>query len=859
MDVDERMSSHVSSHESYQSSLSRRVAISPDGLEIATFDPNTSQILIYDIKDLKNHKTSFNFGEVNNKHKMNLSLAISDPIDNGTSSDRLIALSKFYSDEGMNKNKNDKSENWNDIEKGEKSDFKGKTWIISLRSQAENKHYISIEIGGVVRFLDNESYTLYENSSANFNNATIVITNASGIFKRTLGHSDIEKDQKDSCWCSLTHSCASIEGFNFPEHFSSHLNKVDLLHTSIVKNHFFVHSYKNKHRIVEMYSLRTGNMEMIFKKREPSYSQITKGRIIYEISQNEALFAFCHGTNAITIYLMENGLEIITKKLRVLDNSIWQKILSIHFIDNDSKLFIIYEEELYDCDNNETKMVKSFIIWDLFSTSDDAIKRVKFTNDLKVQLDINPIYRLLNSNGKILGIKNDKDFFWVLQHPEIRNNLYPTSNDLKTVNLTKRGEGHIVYDVNGKMITDSHKIISIIENTEPWNPRTPQESIYLDKTGNLQLIIGSNTLQVWRLKHTSTNKRHSFLEIHWPNNVNVLESACRFLNFVTSKKHEANDNDNLNRLIESTQRLIYKFIKQHGTWRLTDIRYNIMENLIKAEQYTLIKLVLNESINGKNCKLHLPRRYKWNKKKTTDLESLMPRNKSCENETFETKTTDLESLMTMNKSCAIATIDHLLEYYLDNAYYDMNSGWLFTVTDAIHLLYDNKINVQKLFKKPCFGALEADTSPLNLSRCQRKTVNEVHILEVKPQLARKPKNSLWTCFKEKAFLKWDTIVKKNSIVAKIFSNSKTPNNSTKQYINDEKVYMVPLPNFTIYSQSDSSQGFIATLRKFIKIMIYPRSRVISKKNYSPFLHVIDNENDTKMYNCPSIIAATEFK
>ncbi|CAG8668869.1 8470_t:CDS:2, partial [Dentiscutata erythropus] len=168
--------------------------------------------------------------------------------------------------------------------------------------------------------------------------------------------------------------------------------------------------------------------------------------------------------------------------------------------------------------------------------------------------------------------------------------------------------------------------------------------------------------------------------------------------------------------------------------------------------------------------------------------------------------------------------------------------------------------VQRLFKKPCFGALEADKSPLNLSHCQRKTANEIQILEVKPQLARKSKNSLWTCFKEKTFLKWDATVKKNSMITK-FLNPNTLNNSTKQYMNDEKVYMVPLPNFTAYppNVNNHPQGLITTLWKFIKIMIYPRSRVITKDKYSPFLHVIDNENDTRMYNCPSIIAATEFK
>ncbi|RIB19927.1 hypothetical protein C2G38_2180503 [Gigaspora rosea] len=212
--------------------------------------------------------------------------------------------------------------------------------------------------------------------------------------------------------------------------------------------------------------------------------------------------------------------------------------------------------------------------------------------------------------------------------------------------------------------------------------------------------------------------------------------------------------------------------------------------------------------------------------------------------------------MRMNKNSTIATIGYLLEYYVDNAYYDMNSGWLFTVTKAIPLLYDNKLNgfVKRLFTKPCFGALEADTSPLDMSQCRQKIesyVDQVDIkpLDVKPQLVRIPHNSLWTLFKEKIFSKWNTTV-----------NSMILNNSTIHHINDKKVYMVPLPDFTVYPPNvNHSQGFVTTLWKFIKIMIYPRSRILSKESYSPFLRVIDNEDDTKVYNCPSINAATNLK
>ncbi|CAG8746334.1 15420_t:CDS:1, partial [Cetraspora pellucida] len=426
MDADEWMSSYASLHESGQNRSSGQVAISPDGQQIVTFNPMTLQVNVYNIEDLKTSITSFEVEEAyftrDNNHVINWSLAISDPIyinidNNSINNDRLIAISKFnpYDMIPSNKKKKYMSDLQKDIEDG---DFEGKTWIISLETQAIIKHSIG-KIGGVVRFLDNKQYTICEDSATNNNNdngTVIVIVNASGLFKAKLSYSDIKKVQNDSCWYNLIHSNTRIEEFYLPKHLSSRLSSLDkseaccnLLHSSIIKNHLFVYYCKNKYQIIEMYSLKTGNMEIVFKKRELSHVTTPKGRIIYAISQNETLFAFCNGTNAITIYLMENGLEIITKKL--LETSLIQRILSINFIENDRKLFITYEE-LLDYATNETKIGKLFIIWDLFTTSCNAIRRVESTSDLMTQLDIDPIYRLLNFNGNILGAKNDKNFFW---------------------------------------------------------------------------------------------------------------------------------------------------------------------------------------------------------------------------------------------------------------------------------------------------------------------------------------------------------------------------------------------------------------------------------------------------------------
>ncbi|CAG8772609.1 19020_t:CDS:1, partial [Gigaspora rosea] len=269
MGVDVRRSINASS---CRSPLSVQVAISPDSEQIVTFNPNTLQINVYDTEDLKTPKTPpFSVEEARcNGHGINWSLAISNPIynsnsasnqeeselkmiDSSTKNDRLIALSKISSDD---KNKNYTSEIQHDLEKG---DFKSKTWIISLRSKKEIKHSIG-NISGIVRFLDNNRYNLYKDSSADSDNdnSTIVIINSLGIFKSVLGHPDVEKGRKASFWYSLTNCCTPIEEFYLPKHLLNNLSQLnnnedhlDLLHSSIVKNHLFVHYYKNKHKIVE--------------------------------------------------------------------------------------------------------------------------------------------------------------------------------------------------------------------------------------------------------------------------------------------------------------------------------------------------------------------------------------------------------------------------------------------------------------------------------------------------------------------------------------------------------------------------------------------------------------------------------
>ncbi|RHZ85173.1 hypothetical protein Glove_71g131 [Diversispora epigaea] len=99
----------------------------------------------------------------------------------------------------------------------------------------------------------------------------------------------------------------------------------------------------------------------------------------------------------------------------------------------------------------------------------------------------------------------------------------------------------------------------------------------------------------------------------------------------------------------------------------------------------------------------------------------------------------------------------LIDYYADNTKEYNNVGWMFTVSKAIPLLYDNNLTY---------------TPPLHINLYDQKKGNNaevIHSLVVKPCLAPKFRNTIWF-FLKNLFTRIETSCK------------------------DRKVYIVPLPN-----------------------------------------------------------------
>ncbi|RHZ80014.1 hypothetical protein Glove_139g244 [Diversispora epigaea] len=917
------------------------ITISPDCQQIVTFDPVTREFKLYNVDNLSSGRI-FNLDCGVNERHLCWSIAISNCIDDDN--ERLIALScsdargfrknimdendlEFsdeveleFSDKVKNKNeldsdeeKNDQySDNENDLETGdivnEVNDQYGddksckescnkylrpRTWVISTKDESEI--HTSLEsIGGVIRFLDSDDGdSNYGDDSDQLlkNKPTIIIVNSSGIYKET-----ISLTKRKQAFFSRP---SKIERFELPKQLSIRLahdhwqNSFEHLHTSIVKNHFVVHSFKNRQQIIEMYSLITGDLEMLFKRQESSIApNMIYGPPITVISQNEKILAFCRGTTSITLYFMENGLEIATKQL---EGQRIYRIVAMNFIDDDNKLLIILEEK--EDRQGENSKHQIFVVWDLFTTFKDSIRQIDYSEPSK-PLKMDVTHRLRNSHGKVFAVRDNGDIFSVLGHPDVVSIRNTSAKAMTEIDVTTNDEVyHKIYDTDGKR-RDSLKTRLIINNVEPWyqSKNYFRISVYLDKS--TQLIISSNTIQVWRYRNNNTKekrdksrnrvleyiwarnkeidvkelrigerefvlnvsvpskKRHApkTMTIHWPNNVNVLEGACQALYVLGEKKHIVTGHENVNKikyLVECTQKLVRKYIKKYGIFRLTSIRYPIMKYLIKSYEESLIKHILNKKINSKNSNIYIPRLYKWeadedNSRSTTEISK-----------------SDLYYAI-LKRGDSTVILKYLIDYYANNAKEYNNHGWMFTVSKAIHLLYDNNLRefIQYLFKKPCFGTTEAYTPPLHINKFDQKKGNNaavIHSLVVKPRLAPKLHYTLWV-FLENLFKKW-------------YYRFRTSRS-------DRKVYMVPLPDFTVPNHKDSNPNpedpapkgredqsenylkYFWFLFVFLRIFFWPRRKVITNtREMSPFLRVIHEEKEKgyKIYQTPTIMAVLDFK
>ncbi|CAB5346736.1 unnamed protein product [Rhizophagus irregularis] len=674
----------------------------------------------------------------------------------------------------------------------------------------EDDNYSIYHLGGAVTFLNN----------SNKNSTTLICMNCVEIQKINI---ILDKN-----------IIVSKEGiYLLPENLFKKLGsfkdskcKWKYLLKSKFQKFLMIDTSKNDHvQSIELYDVN--NLQLInvfYRHLEDCLISNDEKPGIFAISTDSRLFAYSYGDNIITIYLMESGLEVVSKKF---DNIF--KIKFLEFIEKDKKLFIIEE----DRESN----VK-FHIWiisgclnDYFSISKDDIGLSDSNISILSKYDEHH-NAFTKANGKVV-FKIDGEQFRAVHEITIQRTIF--------------GENDAV--------TDEYEYQSC--NLEPWNNYDNTKTIsgrFLNNDKRLLLIIGQNSIQLWKSKSINFVDFNNFKNFENSNLVYILISdsiepekkakfqinddmttiithACRSLAYLYKHTKSIYSREKYQKFISGIMYIIKDFIKNYpDNWKLMEVQHPLMAYLIYSRSFSLIKYILFET-NTHAKKLHKPQsKYTYNNylESASDLKLKLFEDLELNDESLK-PVNDLELALKFCQDRDAVMLAYLLEYYSENSM--THIGWMINVTKILPELSKFSYNdyygsyMDQLFYKPCFGEMRYNF-PIRrfkeLSVCQGTL---------------------------KVYVPLTNIVPKNSLSYKKVRENILPD-----------IYMVPLPNFTTHNfrvVEKDGKGIFKGIKNFIYLLGYiflpPGYKKLEDKYFSSFHQIKKREKE--FFRVPAIEAA----
>ncbi|RGB26308.1 hypothetical protein C1646_770586 [Rhizophagus diaphanus] len=299
---------------------------------------------------------------------------------------------------------------------------------------------------------------------------------------------------------------------------------INLLQSYIYDKYFLVENYKNN-VLLEVYDLEKMKLEATIRVEDSQDKLIREyNRNNFSISKNKQLLCFTQGLQTVKLYLMENGLEVISKKFKNI-----KKIYLLEFIE-DEKLLVIGNSD------PEEKNLK-LIIWDMYNFEKSEIP-IELNSFLKKD---NLTTRLVRISGNILQIDDSGEVSTVFKKIEKK-----IEKEGKAKKESPANELHKKYGKKPNGKPDKNHIVNyekninfepIVSEKEPWvlgDYKRNSYCLYQNKSGSeieiLQLIVGRSTIQVWhqitsddknKSKEELPNEGEPFLEYIWTNGIPV--------------------------------------------------------------------------------------------------------------------------------------------------------------------------------------------------------------------------------------------------------------------------------------------------------------------------------------------------
>ncbi|CAG8588354.1 13911_t:CDS:10 [Funneliformis caledonium] len=795
------------------------LAISPDGQYILTFNSNTFQ---YKIIKMENKEKLFE-AIIDKKKFPNFELH-KRPSDKDSEFPMFkIALSNIFANSIFVAIsfviKNDMLAN---------NDNKLHGTTIIYRTMRDLKDHWSVHSfhhdfpkGGMVNFVHYKDEKMH-----------CFIFNSSGIFSYTYRIKDLSRYIKQHYFypMRLQDELTNLYKFN------SCLKRI---RACIFDEHFLIEQYNEGTQSIQLFSLVTMEMEQIFQKKLDRSLTKKFARPIFSISKNKYLLMFSRGIETILIFYIENGLEIARKSFGK-----GTKIMFGEFINGDEGLLLIIKE----------KRKFSIKIWDLLDASENQIR----TYDSDEYLDVKMKSYNARSPGNLLTIDADGTVSSIIDKWISKEIVREISK-----------QDH--YDC--KLIPPGENIMSLHEDqVESENALKIEE-----------LTVGIKSFYL-KVKWVYNNVDQS-VEIKWPStdgHVTDVIHACAALAHVNCRKNNLvgyKKRHKFEKLMNYISLLIWKFInKKQETWKLLDVRYNVMADIIIGGSTFLIKFILLDEVeNEKELKktgnrrlLHIPQLRRWNNE-TVDLKVHNGENQSKEL-LLNYESTDLTDLQIAIRLCSkdprrvnrhIVIVGYLLEYYTTHA--TRNLGWLITVSKALPELYNDNHELlnyyaKEIFFKKCFKGLELsdnidyrDFMPLDVEKRRQKSQKFIAFCP-NTKLVVKEKNRRLNL----EVLQDILITIYFKIYQKIFPN---PFKNIPPLI-----HIVPLYEFTtsdIVKKQIEDQKKVQTsfLVKLFQLLFLPRRYLLKDtgafnnlSQLSPFIQIIRAAKDNNVFNNPTMEA-----
>ncbi|CAG8561736.1 11445_t:CDS:2 [Diversispora eburnea] len=155
-------------------------------------------------------------------------------------------------------------------------------------------------------------------------------------------------------------------------------------------------------------------------------------------------------------------------------------------------------------------------------------------------------HRLINSHGKIFVVTNNGEIISLLDYPDVASIRNPSVKALTKINIIPENNVcHAIYNINVYLDSIKRTQLIILHNAIQVSRHRNNHTI--EKSSKCERVLEyiwarKKVMEVQELIPSTNSCTPKTMTIHWPNNINVLESTYQATFVFGEKKHIISSN-----------------------------------------------------------------------------------------------------------------------------------------------------------------------------------------------------------------------------------------------------------------------------------------------------------------------------